>query len=37
VWGVASGEARELARVFLVIHLGFTFAFVAALRGTTRE
>lgn len=37
VWGVASGEARELAKLFLVVHLGFTFAFVAALRGTTRE
>ena len=32
VWGVASGEAREIARYFLVIHLAFTLAFVAALR-----
>lgn len=31
VWGVFSGEAREIARVFLVIHLGFTLAFVAAM------
>ena len=30
VWGVASGEAREIARLFLVIHLLFTAAFVAA-------
>lgn len=32
VWGVASGEAREIARYFLVIHLVFTLAFAAALR-----
>lgn len=32
VWGVASGEAREIAEVFLVIHLLFTLAFVAAAR-----
>lgn len=32
VWGVASGEARELARLFLVVHLGFTLAFIAAAR-----
>lgn len=31
VQGVLSGEARELARVFLVVHLGFALAFVAAL------
>jgi hypothetical protein len=30
VWGVASGEARELAKLFLAVHLGFTLAFVAA-------
>jgi hypothetical protein len=29
VWGVFSGEAREIAKVFLVIHLLFTAAFVA--------
>lgn len=33
VWGVASGEAREMAKVFLVIHLGFAVAFVMAARG----
>ena len=32
IWGVASGEAREIARYFLVVHLAFTLAFVAALR-----
>jgi hypothetical protein len=32
VWGVTSGEARELAKVFLIVHLLFTLAFVAALR-----
>jgi hypothetical protein len=36
VWGVASGEARELAKLFLVIHLAFTFAFIAAARGGGR-
>jgi hypothetical protein len=29
VWGVFSGEARQLAKVFLPIHLLFTLAFVA--------
>lgn len=32
IWGVASGEARELARIFLVVHLSFTLAFLLALR-----
>lgn len=32
VWGVATGEARELAKVFLPIHLLFTLAFVLAAR-----
>jgi len=27
VWGVASGEARDVARIFLVIHLAFAAAF----------
>lgn len=36
VWGVASGEARELARLFLIVHLGFTAAFAVALRGAAR-
>lgn len=30
IWGVASGEARDIARLFLVVHLAFTVAFVAA-------
>lgn len=33
VWGVASGEARQIAKLFLVVHLGFALAFAAALRG----
>ncbi len=32
VWGVASGEARDLARIFLVVHLSFTLAFLLSLR-----
>jgi hypothetical protein len=27
-WGVASGEAREIARYFLIVHALFTIAFV---------
>lgn len=37
IWGVASGEAREIAAVFLVIHLAFTLAFLAALLAHDRE
>jgi hypothetical protein len=33
VWGVATGEARELAKAFLPIHLLFTLAFVIAANG----
>ncbi len=36
VWSVANGEARELAKLFLVIHLAFTLAFLLALRGAAR-
>jgi hypothetical protein len=32
VWGVASGEAREIAKLFVVIHLLFTLAFLVAMR-----
>jgi hypothetical protein len=32
VWGVASGEAREIAKLFLVVHLSFAIAFVLAAR-----
>jgi hypothetical protein len=37
IWGVASGEAREMAKLFLAVHLAFTFAFIALLRGGRRE
>jgi len=30
VVGVLTGDARELARLFVVVHLGFTVAFAAA-------
>lgn len=30
IWGVASGEAREIAKLFLAIHSLLTLAFVAA-------
>ncbi len=36
LWGVASGEARDAAKLFLVVHLLFTLAFAAALRATLR-
>lgn len=39
VWGAASGEAREIARYFLVVHLVFALAFaklLADLRRATR-
>jgi hypothetical protein len=29
VWSVASGEAREIAKIFLVVHVLFAFAFLA--------
>ena len=32
IWGVASGDARDIARLFLVIHLVFALAFAAAAR-----
>jgi hypothetical protein len=37
VWGVASGEARELAKIFLIVHLLFTVAFVFALRAARQS
>jgi hypothetical protein len=36
IWGVASGEAREAAKLFLVLHVAFTMAFAAAIRGAAR-
>jgi hypothetical protein len=32
VIGVTGGEAREIARIFLIVHLLFTIAFVASAR-----
>jgi hypothetical protein len=32
VWGVFSGDARQVAKVFLVVHLLFTLAFILAAR-----
>ena len=32
--GVATGEAREIARYFLVVHLAFTLAFIAAAKAS---
>jgi hypothetical protein len=38
MWGVASGEARTLARFFLPVHLAFAFAFLTLLaRGPGRR
>ena len=37
VWGVASGEARELAKIFLVVHLLFAAAFVVAFRSARHD
>jgi hypothetical protein len=37
IWGVASGEARELAKFFLPIHLLFTIAFVIIARASWRH
>ncbi len=32
IFGVATGEARDVAKYFLVVHLGFALAFVACAR-----
>jgi hypothetical protein len=37
VWGVATGESREIAKYFLVVHLAFALAFVAAARASWSE
>jgi hypothetical protein len=34
--GVVTGESREIARLFLVVHLGFTFAFILVARANWR-
>jgi len=36
IWGVASGEARDIAKLFLVVHLLFAFAFMIAFRRAPR-
>jgi hypothetical protein len=36
VWGVAGGDARPIAKAFLVVHLLFTLGFVMARRGMRR-
>jgi hypothetical protein len=37
VWGVFSGGARQIAKVFLVIHLLMTLAFILAGRASMRD
>ena len=37
VWGVFSGDARQLAKAFLVVHLLFTLAFAMAWRAMMRQ
>jgi len=32
IWGVASGQARDLAKVFLIVHVAFALAFLLLLR-----
>lgn len=36
IWGVTSGDAREIAKYFLIVHLLFTLAFVGAYRGSRK-
>ena len=35
IWGIATGEARQLAKFFVVFHLFFTLGFAIALRQET--
>jgi hypothetical protein len=37
VWGVATGESRELAKIFVIVHLLFTLAFIAVARRVFRR
>ncbi len=37
IWGVVSGEARDIAKLFLIIHLLFTLAFMAAAARTDKS
>lgn len=32
IWGVATGEARDVAKYFLVVHLAFAIAFLLLVR-----
>ncbi len=36
MWGVATGETREIAKIFLIIHLLFTMAFSLLIRKARR-
>lgn len=36
IWGVASGEAREIAKYFLVVHLAFALAFAKVIADLRR-
>jgi hypothetical protein len=36
IWGVSSGGARQAAKLFLVIHVLMTVAFIVAARASTR-
>lgn len=37
IWGVVSGEAREIAKIFLVVHLLFTLAFATLVPAAARR
>lgn len=37
IHGVVTGEARAVAKLFLIVHLGFTLAFVAVARGSSQS
>jgi hypothetical protein len=36
IWGVLTGEAREIAKLFMIVHLAFTIAFAIAARANWR-
>jgi hypothetical protein len=36
IYGVLTGEAREIAKLFLVVHLAFTIAFLITARAALR-
>jgi len=37
MWGVFSGEAREIAKVFLLVHFLFTAAFIVVARDSIKR